>query len=209
MSEQSAKGSDDPRDGDATHGYHPPSYIPPAPIPPESVPSAPEGADQPSGTTPPTTPLAPPGATAAGGYGQSGQSGYGQPGYGQQPYGQSGYGQQPYGQAGAQPGYGQQQYGQPSVSPYGQPSYYGVPAEPKGLSIASLVCGIASVFLGFFIFPQIAAIVTGHLAIRREPSAKGMSITGLVLGYLCLLGYGLVLIIFGILASQYGNYYRY
>ncbi len=73
--------------------------------------------------------------------------------------------------------------------PYSQPGYYGVP-EPKTLSIASMVCGIASVIMGFLLLPQIAAIITGHMALKREPSGKGMSITGLVLGYLCLLGYG-------------------
>ena len=121
------------------------------------------------------------------GQGNYGQGNYGQGGYGQNPYeGQSQYGayQQPgpYGQA-ASP------YGQPT-SPYNQQGYYGMPAEPKTLSIASMVCGIASVIMGWILLPQIAAIVTGHLALKREPSGKGMSITGLVLGYLCLLGYG-------------------
>ncbi|MHC6591439.1 DUF4190 domain-containing protein [Arthrobacter sp. C152] len=103
------------------------------------------------------------------------------------------------------PGYGQQgspwpayqppaAYGQGSPSgqgsPYGQPSYDGRPAGPKTLSIASMVCGIASVIMGWLMLPQAAAIVTGHLALRREPSGKGMSIAGLVLGYLCLLGWG-------------------
>jgi hypothetical protein len=80
-------------------------------------------------------------------------------------------------------------YNQPA-GPYGQPGYYGVPAEPKTLSIASMVCGIASVIMGWILLPQIAAIITGHMALKREPTGKGMSITGLVLGYLCLLGYG-------------------
>ncbi|HEY8752053.1 MAG TPA: DUF4190 domain-containing protein [Arthrobacter sp.] len=111
--------------------------------------------------------------------------------YDQNPYGAGQYsppGDQ-YGAPYSQPPspYGQQSpYGQPA---YGQ-AYYGMPAEPKGLSIASMVCGIASVLLGWFMIPQIAAIITGHLALRREPTGKGMSITGLVLGYLCLLGYG-------------------
>ncbi|RDV10298.1 DUF4190 domain-containing protein [Arthrobacter sp. RT-1] len=110
-------------------------------------------------------------------------------------YGGDQYGGNPYGQpAGAYPQqapYGQpaSPYGQPA-SPYGQPAYYGMPAEPKTLSIASMVCGIASVIMGWLLLPQIAAIVTGHMALKREPSGKGMSITGLVLGYLCLLGYG-------------------
>ena len=81
--------------------------------------------------------------------------------------------------------------GSPPAGPYGavygQPSYYGMPPQPKGLSIASLCCGIA-VFLGLglFILPQIAAVVLGHLALLREPAGRGLAIAGLVLGYLGL-----------------------
>lgn len=114
-----------------------------------------------------------------------------------QPAGQGQYGQ---------PAYGQSPYGLPPVSPYGQAGYYGVPVEPKGLSIASLVCGLASVFLGFFILPQLGAIVLGHLALGREPSGKAMSITGLILGYLCLLGYGLFWIFVIVFAAQYAQF---
>ncbi|MFF1252235.1 DUF4190 domain-containing protein [Pseudarthrobacter sp. NPDC058329] len=100
-------------------------------------------------------------------------------------------------------------YGQPPSPynhtgvPYGQPGYYGVP-EPKTLSIASMVCGIASVIMGWILLPQIAAIITGHLALKREPSGKGMSITGLVLGYLCLLGYAAfwLLLIIGLAVAR-------
>ena len=122
---------------------------------------------------------------------QSGQSQYGQPPYSQAPYGQGPYHQAPYnqGQYGDSQ-YGNSQYGQPQY--FGQQSYYGRPVEPKTLSIASMVCGIASVIMGWLMLPQIAAIATGHLALRREPSGRGMSITGLVLGYLCLLGYGAI-----------------
>ncbi|MFP5310984.1 MAG: DUF4190 domain-containing protein [Actinomycetes bacterium] len=114
----------------------------------------------------------------------SGQGQYRQPQYGQTQFGPSPYnpGQHNYGQ------YGQTQYNPAQY--YGQPSYYGRPVEPKTLSIASMVCGIASVIVGWLLVPQLAAVITGHLALRREPSGKGMSITGLVLGYLCLLGYG-------------------
>jgi len=94
-------------------------------------------------------------------------------------------------------------YNQPP-SPYSQPGYYGVP-EPKTLSIASMVCGIASVIMGFLLLPQIAAIVTGHMALKREPSGKGMSITGLVLGYLCLLGYGAFWLLLVVGAAMYST----
>lgn len=109
---------------------------------------------------------------------------YGQePGYGQQPYGQQPFAQQaPYGQAP-----GQLPYGQPA-GPYGQPAYYGMPAEPKGLSIASMCCGISIyVGFGFFLLPQIAAVVLGHMALKKEPAGKGMAIAGLIMGYLGIL----------------------
>jgi hypothetical protein len=130
--------------------------------------------------------------------------GSGIPSYGQRP---SPYSQQP-GPYGQPPGpYGQQ------PGPYAQPGYYGMPAEPKTLSIASMVCGIASVIMGWLLLPQLAAIITGHMALRREPSGKGMSITGLVLGYLCLLGYGafwlLVIIGLAIASSNSGPTYTF
>ena len=106
---------------------------------------------------------------------------YGQPQYGQGQYNQAQYGQARYNK----PPYNQPQY-------FGQQPYYGRPVEAKTLSIASMVCGIASVLMGWLLLPQFAAIITGHLALRREPSGRGMSITGLVLGYLCLLGYGAI-----------------
>ena len=115
-----------------------------------------------------------------------------------QPNGSPWPGYQPPQQYG-QPQYGQNQYGQPqygNTQYFGQPSYYGGTVEPKTLSIASMVCGIASVIMGWLLLPQFAAIITGHLALRREPSGKGMSITGLVLGYLCLLGYGALWLLF-------------
>ncbi|MET1063915.1 MAG: DUF4190 domain-containing protein [Arthrobacter sp.] len=176
--------TDQPKpDKDETpEGYRPPSYIPahesgvPAPPAPPAT-SAYEQQDYGHQTS---------GATGQGGpYGQSAPD-YGQPTdpygtpaqYGQQPYAQQPYAQQPYGQ--------QPQYGQPGTpfNAYGQPAYYGVPPEPKGLSIASLCCGIAAfVGLGFFLLPQLAAVILGHMALKREPSGKGMAIAGLVMGY--------------------------
>jgi hypothetical protein len=112
------------------------------------------------------------------------------PGYQASPYGQQ-YGYQ----------YGQQ-YGQQYSSPYGQPSYYGAAPRPKTLSIASLCCGIA-VYLGFgvFLLPQLAAVILGHLALRREPSGRGFAIAGLVMGYLGLVLTVLAIVGLTILAS--------
>lgn len=91
----------------------------------------------------------------------------------------------PYGRQGQQ--YGQQyypQYEQQYAGPYGQPQY-GLRAEAKTLSIASLCCGIAVfVGFGFFLLPQVAAVILGHMAWRREPSGRGLATAGLVMGYL-------------------------
>jgi len=96
-----------------------------------------------------------------------------------QPYAQSA--PSPYGAA--QPAaYGQPVYGQPA---YGQP-VYGQPTAPRGLSIASMVCGIVGLMLSFFAFgflPALAAVILGHIGIKKEPTAKGFSITGLITGY--------------------------
>lgn len=173
--------------GASPAGYEPPQFVPPQG---PSIPAPPLYDQNQYGQN----------QYGAGQYSQPGE--YNQPGA----YSQSGdqygatYAQSasPYGQ-GASP-YGQPAYGQPA---YGQPAYYGMPAQqPKGLSIASMVLGISSVILGWLMIPQIAAIITGHLALRREPSGKGMSITGLVLGYLCLLGYGAfwLLLIIGLMS---------
>lgn len=205
MSDQPAKGNED-----KPAGYEPPQYVPPAQF------SAPESAPR-ENSPEQGTPVPPPFEQPTQQFEQSAnatqplppyeQSGYPQPpqptsqsaytpgDYSQQPpspYGQppSPYQQQPYGQQ----AFNQQQYGQPS--PYGQPAYYAMPTQPKGLSIASMCCGIAIyVGFGFFILPQIAAVILGHLALKREPAGKGMAIAGLVMGYL---GVALT-IIFGII----------
>lgn len=112
------------------------------------------------------------------------------PSYGQQAhqYGEQ-YGQQYSSEYGQQPYYGRQygqQYNQQYSGPYGHP-YTGMPAQPKGLSIASLCCGIAVyVGFGFILLPQIAAVILGHMALRREPSGRGLAIAGLVMGYVGL-----------------------
>lgn len=175
-----------PSDSDGTPPVPPSGYEPPPFVPPH-------GSSAPGSDIPP--PPLYPGLSA-----QYGSNQYGGPQYGNDQYGNQYSGAGPY----AQPSpYGQQ-------AQYGQPAYYGMQAEPKTLSIASMVCGIASVIMGWLMLPQLAAIITGHMALKREPAGKGMSITGLVLGYLCLLGYGgfWLLLIIG-LASYSSSSYGY
>ena len=203
--------SQDPDGNSTPSGFEPPHFAPPYGSEAASRPQYGQGGYGQAGY-------------GQGSYGQGhdGQAGYGQGGYrqgsdgqdgqgnfGQGGYGKAGYGQNPYEGQSQYSAYKQppSPYNQPA-GPYGQPGYYGMPAEPKTLSIASMVCGIASVIMGWILLPQIAAIVTGHMALKREPAGKGMSITGLVLGYLCLLGYGafwLLLIIGLAIASTSTN----
>lgn len=195
--------TDQPRHGnEATpEGYQPPSNVPPQdsevpalPVPPPELSfekpdyeqqayAAPSEPGDPYGQTTNPYPAA---------YGAPTQPPYAQP-YAQQPSGAPGqpYGQPPYGQPGS------------PYNPYGQPPYYGLPPERRGLSIASLCCGIAAfVGLGFFILPQIAAVILGHLALTREPSGKGMAIAGLVLGYVAIALTILVIVIISIVANS-------
>ena len=170
-------------------GYQPPSYIPP------------QGSDIPA---PPL--YTPPGEQYGQQYGQQ----YGEPGRQNDRAGET-YGS-PYSQPGSPTpnlpaltasqgntqGNTQGQYG----SPYGQPSYYGMAAAPKNLSIASLCCGIA-VFVGFgvFLLPQLAAVILGHMALRREPSGRGFAIAGLVMGYVGIALTILVIVVFALLLA--------
>jgi hypothetical protein len=75
-------------------------------------------------------------------------------------------------------------------APTYQPAYYGAPQAPRGLSIASMVTGIVGVFLslfyGFGLLPSLAGVITGHIARKRQPEAKGMWLTGLICGYIGL-----------------------
>ena len=137
------------------------------------------------GQVPPMPPSAPHQGGLAGGYGPAG-SGMGGPGaYGPPDY-RGGARQQP-----------------PAVDAYGQPLYYPVPAAPKGLSIASLCCGIAAFLgLGFFLLPQLAAVLLGHLALLREPGGRGLAIAGLVLGYIAIAITLLVVIVLGVAFSN-------
>src|SRR5690554_2190710 len=83
-----------------------------------------------------------------------------------QPYAQSA--PSPYGAA--QPtAYSQPAYSQPA---YGQP-VYGQAAPPRGLSIASMVCGIVGLVMSFFMIgflPALAAVILGHIGMKKEPA---------------------------------------
>lgn len=86
------------------------------------------------------------------------------------------------------------------------------PAEPKTLSIVSLVLGLASIFLGLSILVPIAGIIVGAMARKREPSGRTMALWGiwlsvatLVLGALLwILAGGFILATLGLVAATGG-----
>jgi hypothetical protein len=83
----------------------------------------------------------------------------------------------------------QQPYGQAAQSPYYAAAGYGQPMPPRGLSIASMVCGIVGVVLSFFFvgfLPALAGVILGHIGRKKEPAARGFSLTGLITGYVGL-----------------------
>jgi hypothetical protein len=103
-------------------------------------------------------------------------------------------------------------YTPPAPNPYAVNSG---PVEPKGLSIASMVTGIASVVFSLFFFgflPGVAAVVLGHIAQRRQPAGRPFWLTGLITGYvgiLIALVQGAFLVFFVIVGINADQSYQY
>ena len=79
------------------------------------------------------------------------------------------------------------QYSPPPATPYAPAG--GPPATKSPvLSILSLVGGIVSILLSFFLGSGlifgVAGIILGHLGQRKEPQARGLWLTGLILSYI-------------------------
>jgi len=98
----------------------------------------------------------------------------------------------PYAESTTPPGYVQPDpYATPApaYAPTSQPGYQYAyqPAPAKGLAITSMVLGIVAILTSFCWFvglvSGIVAVITGHLAIRRQPQARGFAIAGLITGY--------------------------
>ena len=152
-----------------------------APAAPPPVPPRPDAA-----TPPRPDPYAPP------------APGYSAPGYGYQPPanpptspylqpGEAGYG--------AQPTYAPPVYAQ---APYGYP-----PQAPKGLSITSMVLGLAGLLLGPLL--SVAAVITGHIAAKREPHGKGFWLTGIISGYVLIAFWFVIILFWIVLLAVYPN----
>jgi hypothetical protein len=122
--------------------------------------------------------------------------------------------QQPYGQS--QQGYAPQQ----PVIVQNYASAY-APAPPRGLSITSLVLGIVGLCVGWAMLglPSLAAVIFGHIGMKREPAGRGLAIGGLITGYVGIV-IGVIaiivtivsillplLVVWGVIASTPGSYY--
>jgi len=81
-------------------------------------------------------------------------------------------------------------YVAPAPPAYGAAPAYGTPGPPQGLSLASMITGIGGLVLSFFgvgLLASIAAVITGHMATKRQPYAKGLWLTGIITGYVGIL----------------------
>jgi hypothetical protein len=101
----------------------------------------------------------------------------------------------------------------------GEASFTPVPAgPPQGLSIASMITGISGILLSFVAFgflPGVAAVVTGHMAQKKQPYGRPFWLTGLITGYISV-AIGLIALLFVIAGivlffagvSQFGPNFR-
>jgi hypothetical protein len=179
---------------------------PVAPPAPPTAPPAPPVAPPAPPVAPPVPPVAPPGYyTPAAPPAPPAQYG--------PPTGQYGPSAGQYGAPAGQYAQGAPQYG--SYTANQQYPYYAPPTPPQGLSIASMILGIGGVLFSFFyglgLFPSIAAVITGHMARKRQPHARSMSLAGLITGYI---GIGISvlwvvgIVIFAIFVASSANSYN-
>ncbi len=96
------------------------------------------------------------------------------------------------------PGQYPQQYPQ---QPYGQ---YQAP-PPRGMSIASLVLGLVSIFTGFTGVVPILGLILGVIGLKREPAGKSMAIAGLIINALALIGWILLIIVVVVIGGMFAT----
>lgn len=104
-----------------------------------------------------------------------------------------------------QPNFEQPSFEQPN---YSTPTYQPEQSQDgKGLAIASMVCGIASlVICCFFVYGGLAlaivGLVLGIIALVKKTPARGMAIAGIVTGAITLI-LAIVVLIIGVAGLTY------
>lgn len=93
--------------------------------------------------------------------------------------------------------YGQPEYPQQTSAPQ-QNVYVNAyaRAQPRGLSTASMVLGLISLAFGFTFVVPIVGFILGIVGLRREPTGRGMAVTGLILNGLFVVGWAIVVAFF-------------
>ncbi|GAB3139796.1 DUF4190 domain-containing protein [Marisediminicola antarctica] len=76
-------------------------------------------------------------------------------------------------------------------------------APERGLSVASLVLGILSLFFGFTVVVPIVGLVLGAMGLRREPEGRTFALVGVWING-AILFLGLVVIVIVIVALSIG-----
>lgn len=104
-------------------------------------------------------------------------------------------------QAPAQPAYQQPVYQQPT---YQQPVYQQAAKPAVGLAAASLVCGILSFFVLWWLFGTLAIIFGG---VAKSKGAGGLATAGLVLGILGIVLSVILLIVWASAAASISYYF--
>ena len=87
-----------------------------------------------------------------------------------------------------------------SVNPsQNQPVSHQAAMLPQGMAVTSLVTGILSLTLCHF-FTAIPAIVCGHIGVKQadrgEASGRGMAMSGMIMGYISLVFWVMILLLF-------------
>ena len=96
-------------------------------------------------------------------------------------------------------GYTDTSYSTTDTYSSGYDAYSGAPEEPKTLSIVSLVCGIVGLLFSccccLGLIGDIAAIVTGILAKKKNCGGQGMALAGIIIGAVGIVIYIITVII--------------
>ncbi len=76
--------------------------------------------------------------------------------------------------------------------------------------VLGIVGVVFSLFYGLGLFPAIAAVITGHIASRKQKLAKGFWLTGIITGYagiaICLIVIVAVVAVIVIATSTVNSY---
>lgn len=84
------------------------------------------------------------------------------------------------------------------VQPGPPPVYAHAPmymqSPPKGMSVASMVLGLVSIFFGWTFLVPLLGLILGLVGVKKEPAGKGMAVTGIILNGLMIAGWVLLFV---------------